>query len=117
MQKLRPDRNSVLAGVSLEDAYVALLRAKFSRADEMSTGSTALYLKDEAVEAYKRLGDCGGVIDRTPELVCAHDDWDSVAMRLVAAGSLSIDQARDDILVHRHWATPSKIRYGPLASS
>jgi hypothetical protein len=99
-------KRSMLLGISLEDAFIELLRSHFIVETEVVLQNPdPLLLSEDASAAYTRLNQLLGVIERHPALVCAGDDWDLVANRLVASGAISLEEARDDVLVHRYfWA-------------
>jgi hypothetical protein len=95
---------AVLDGLSLQDAYLLFLRMNFSNPDLLPTeGSGPMVLTSDACEALSRVDKRSGVIVRHPDLMVADDDWDEVARRLVNSNAIGIDEARDDILVYRHF--------------
>lgn len=92
----------VLAGASLEEAYVEMLNSCFAvKTEALLMKPGPLLLSGDVSAAYARLTQRLGIIDRHPALACAGDDWDLVASQLVGSGAISIEEARDDVLVHR----------------
>jgi hypothetical protein len=93
-----------LDGLSLQDAYLLFLKMNFSNPDLPAIeGPGPMMLTSDASEALSRIERRLGVIERHPDLMVADDDCDGVAMRLIAGRAIDIDEARDDILVHRHF--------------
>lgn len=89
-------------GLSLYDAYMAFIQEGFSEHSEfVAAGTGALCLAEDAANALQRMEQRLGSIYRHPALVCAGDAWDLAAGRLAAAGEISLEEAREDCLVHR----------------
>jgi hypothetical protein len=88
--------------VSLDEAYLRFLYAAFAIAppEGLELAEFRL-LHPDAAAALARIDRRHGNIFRHPDLAFADDDWDLVANRLIAEKRISIDDARDDVLIHR----------------
>lgn len=95
-----PETIPALDGVSLRDAYLRFLEWKFTPPNARPTDG-ALVLTEDAAEAFNRAEARLGLIKRPSTLVCAGDSWDDAANQLISDGTLTIEDARADVLVHR----------------